>query len=67
MFRNVCYLVLGVVLGAILGFLVCDNTKKRILKAIQNRAKQLSGCVQSSSEKAADAINTVKNAVKGLS
>lgn len=51
MFKNVHYLVFGVVLGAVLGFLVCDDTKKRIAKAIHNKAKRFSGCVKSSSEK----------------
>ncbi len=66
MFRNIYYLVLGLVLGALLGFLVCDETKKRITKAVQNKAKRLSGCIKSSSEKTEDAINAVKSVVKGL-
>ena len=57
MFRNMYYLVLGVVLGTVLGFLVCDNTKKRIIKAIYNKANRLSSCVKASSEKAESAIN----------
>ncbi|WP_419241334.1 hypothetical protein [Cardinium endosymbiont of Nabis limbatus] len=65
MCRNIYYLVLGVVLGTILGFLVCDDTKKKITKAIQNKAKRLSGCVRSSSEKAEEVMDAVKNAVKG--
>ncbi|MGI2257188.1 hypothetical protein ACRRVD_01260 [Candidatus Cardinium hertigii] len=52
MFKNVYYLSLGVVLGAILGILVCDNTKKKITKAIQGKAKKLSGCIKSLSEEA---------------
>ncbi|TSJ80805.1 MAG: hypothetical protein NMK33_05155 [Candidatus Cardinium sp.] len=64
MFRNMYYLVLGVVLGTVLGFLICDDTKKKITKAIQNKAKRLSSCVQSSSEKAEEVINAVKSAVK---
>ena len=67
MFRNLYYLVLGMVLGAILGALVCDDTKKKIINAINNKAKRFSDCVKSSSEKAEEAINAVKSAVKGLS
>lgn len=56
MFRNLYYLVLGVVLGAILGILVCDETKKRITKAIQNKANVLYGSCKSSSQKAAETV-----------
>ncbi|CAH2559902.1 hypothetical protein [Cardinium endosymbiont of Oedothorax gibbosus] len=65
MFKNAYCLVLGVVLGSVLGFLVCDDTKKKITKAIHNKAKRLSGCVRSSSEKVEEAIHGVKSAVKG--
>lgn len=66
MFRNVYYLVLGMVLGAVLGLLVCDDTKKRITKAVQSKAKQLSGSVKSSSKKSKEAVHAVKSAIKGL-
>ncbi|WP_342265277.1 hypothetical protein [Cardinium endosymbiont of Philonthus spinipes] len=64
MSKNVYYLGFGLVLGAILGVLVCDDTKKRVTKTIQNKAKQFSGCVQSSSKKAEEAIDAVKSTVK---
>ncbi|CDG49636.1 hypothetical protein [Cardinium endosymbiont of Bemisia tabaci] len=57
MIKNVYYLSLGVVLGAILGSLVCDDTKKKITKAIQSKAKKLSGCIKSLSEETVHAIN----------
>ncbi|MGI2262340.1 hypothetical protein ACRRVA_03505 [Candidatus Cardinium hertigii] len=57
MFKNVYYLSLGVVLGAVLGILVCDDTKKKITKAIQGKAKKLSGCIKSLSE---ETVHTIK-------
>lgn len=57
MFRNMYYLVLGIVLGAVLGVLVCDDTKKRITQAIQNKAKRFSGCVKSSSKEPMGTVN----------
>ncbi len=53
-------------LGTVLGAFICDDTKKKITKAMQKKATQLSGCLKSSSEKAEEAIHTIKNAVKGL-
>lgn len=65
MFRNVYYLVLGVVLGALLGFFVCDETKKRITKAIQRRAKRLSRSIRSSTQNQGRA-NTSENSINNL-
>ncbi|TDG95464.1 hypothetical protein [Cardinium endosymbiont of Culicoides punctatus] len=56
MFRNLYYLVLGIILGAILGILVCDETKKKITEAIRNKSKLLSGCCKSSSDKVVETV-----------
>ncbi|WP_339044581.1 hypothetical protein [Cardinium endosymbiont of Tipula unca] len=39
-----------------MGILVCDETKKRITKAIQNKANLLYGSCKSSSKKGAETV-----------
>ncbi|MDD9139874.1 MAG: hypothetical protein NQ127_02990 [Candidatus Cardinium sp.] len=73
-YRNLSYFIVGIlfgsVIGIILGVLVCDETKRAITKAVNNRAKLFAGDFKSSSEKAMDnvksSVETVKNTVKDL-
>ena len=67
-FKNVFYLLLGVVLGVILGIFVCDEPKKKLRKKILDKAKLLFSCCSSLEEqqhKVKGVANTVKNSVKG--
>ena len=41
MSKNICSLILGVVVGAILGVLICDETKKKVKRILCEKAKTL--------------------------
>lgn len=45
--NNVYYLLVGVVLGAVLGILVCDETKKKLQRQLKDKAKKWSSCCKS--------------------
>ena len=44
MCKNIGYLLGGIVVGGILGILVCDETKKKWQKKMKNKADFLSDC-----------------------
>ena len=41
MSKNICSLILGVVVGAVLGVLICDETKKKVKRVLCEKAKAL--------------------------
>lgn len=66
--NNVYYLLVGVVLGTVLGILVCDETKKRLQKQIKDKTKRWTGCCETASEAmendVKDGVNKAKSGLK---
>ncbi|HLP34955.1 MAG TPA: YtxH domain-containing protein [Amoebophilaceae bacterium] len=63
--NNVYYLLVGVVLGAVLGILVCDETKKRLQKQIKDKTKLWTGGCETASEAMENNVKNGVNKVKG--
>ena len=63
MSKNICSLILGVILGAALGVLVCDETKKKVKRALCDKAKELQDNCETPIK---EGLNSSKNKVKSF-